>query len=515
MEQTHKKSKLTYKTLFIYSLVVMALLIISLPVFAHKRLTIISAPAATHVQLGQSPQLAQGLEQGMQVNRLESGTDTWYLYQHPANSTTEYVWLSLNLRYQTKGEIQTGQVNFELIPQHQVDDTSSHASLLTQGQATTVSLPDQDLTQLLWTGQMTNNEPYYIHVFNNSGLDLDYTLEAEVEQPAFSGAIPASYSDSSSQHDAALPPRTSRQLSWSLIGQAVAGMSATEAGQWMQTAQSIGWISPQGMPIKAAPTEADPTLVWGLVGQAIAGLEAEEASNWLQQADALGWLAVLPSLPMHPMHPMLPMPPNHASALSTQSSPTDLIPETETTILPDSHPQVKDYTPINIYPNNPLPFNIEQVNSGRLAPYGVHWYSLTLHKVNNQEWIENFAMTMFTTPSDGFIDSRVNFEIFPANQYHIWARGETNYMEHFGLGMWLSRDEDRHTGERLWSGSLVDGDRYFVKVKNSSPELIDYYLFAGDINNAELGNPTLHQLDGGQITAPYALDPATRPRKTQ
>ena len=506
MEQIRKKSKLTYKTLFTYSLVVMALLIIALPVFAHKRLTVISAPSATQTQLGQSPQLAQGLEQGLQVNRLESGMDTWYLYQHPVNSTAEYVWLSLNLRYQTGGEIQNGQVNFEIIPQHQVDGTP----LLTQGQATTVSLPDQDLTQLLWTGQMTNKEPYYIHVFNNSSLDLDYTLEAEVEQPAFSGAIPASYSDSSSQRDTTPSSHTARQLSWGLVGQAVAGMSATEAGRWMQTAQSIGWISPQGMPIKADPTEADPTLVWGLVGQAITGLEADDVSNWLQQADALGWLAVFPSLAVLS---------DDMSTLSTQSSATVSTPETETSIipstLPDSPPEIVDYTPISIYPNNPLPFNIEQVNSGRLAPYGVHWYSLTLSNIHNQEWIENFSLTMFSTPSDGFIDSRVNFEIFSAGQYHIWARGEANYMEHFGLGMWLSRDEDRHTGERLWSGSLVDGNRYFIKVKNSSPELIDYYLFAGDINNAELGNPTLHQLEGGEFIAPYALDPATRPRKTQ
>ncbi|MDM8530876.1 hypothetical protein QUF63_06870 [Anaerolineales bacterium HSG25] len=504
MEQIRKKSKLTYKTLFSYSLVVMALLIIALPVFAHKRMTVISTPSeTTELRAGQSPQSAQGLEHGLQVSYLESRTDTWYLYQHQ-DSTAEYVWLSLNLQYQAKNQIQTGQINFEIIPQHQVDGNSPHTSLLTQGQATTVSLPDQNLTQLLWTGQMANNEPYYIHVFNNSDLDLEYTLESEVEQPAFSGAIPASYSDDSSPHDETIPPQTARQLSWGLIGQAVAGMSANEAGQWMQTAQSIGWISPQGMPIKANPTEANPTLVWGLVGQAVAGLKAEAASNWLQQADALGWLAVLPS---------------DASTLSTQSLPTVPVPNPEAVVappvLPDSPPPVDDYNPISIYPNNPLPFNFEQVNSGRLAPYGVHWYSLTLSNIHNQEWIESFALTMFTTPSDGFIDSRVNFEIFPANQYHIWARGETNYMEHFGLGMWLSRDQDQHTGERLWSGSLVDGNRYFVKVKNSSPELIDYYLFAGDINNAELGNPTLHQLADGGFVTPYALDPVTRPNSME
>ncbi|NJN94567.1 MAG: hypothetical protein HC875_10955 [Anaerolineales bacterium] len=117
---------------------------------------------------------------------------------------------------------------------------------------------------------------------------------------------------------------------------------------------------------------------------------------------------------------------------------------------------------------------------------------------------------MFSTPSNGFIDSRVNFEIFPAGQYHIWSRGDADYMEHLGLGQWVSRDEDNHTGERLWQGSLVDGDRYLIKVKNSSPEVVDYYLFPDDVENAELGHPTLHQANGTAGRVPYAASPPTR-----
>jgi hypothetical protein len=84
-------------------------------------------------------------------------------------------------------------------------------------------------------------------------------------------------------------------------------------------------------------------------------------------------------------------------------------------------------------------------------------------------------------------------------------------MKNIGLGMWTSRDEDPHTTEYLWSGSLVDGDRYLIKVKNASLEVVDYYLFPDDIENAELGNPTLHQSDRLAGRVPYAVSPPTRP----
>ena len=145
-----------------------------------------------------------------------------------------------------------------------------------------------------------------------------------------------------------------------------------------------------------------------------------------------------------------------------------------------------------------------------MAAYGEHWYELLRDDLDD-ELIENMKLTMFFTPRAGFTSNRINFEIFPAAQYHIWARGDTDYMEHLGLGQWVSRDEDPDTGERLWNGTMVDGDRYFIKVKNGTSDVVDYYLFPDDVENAELGNPTLHQRAGLVGPVPYAVSPPTRP----
>jgi len=294
-------------------------------------------------------------------------------------------------------------------------------------------------------------------------------------KPAVTGAIPASYKAKSNQSEAA-PSLDARQLSWKLTAQAIAGMPTEQSAQWLQQAQAIGWLSPQGVPTRPDLSKTEARLIWGLVAQATANLKPEQATEWLTQADNLGWLAVPPAT----LKDFNPPQPNAKAAASPATV-------AETTLPMVTPP---DNSPISIYPNNALEFNFQQVNSGRLAPYGVHWYSLRLSDLHGPK-IKNLALTMFTTPSTGFIDSRVNFELFPGNQYHIWARGTVDDMTHFGLGMWLSRDRDDNTGEHLWSGSVVNGDSYFIKVSNNSPVVVDYYLFNGDINNAELGNPIL------------------------
>ena len=214
----------------------------------------------------------------------------------------------------------------------------------------------------------------------------------------------------------------------------------------------------------------------------------------------MGWLAIPFALPVNPNPDDFVEPiggGNEGGSANTEEAPAVPAPPNDI------------YTPVNVYPNKPLPFDTNNLNSGRLAPYGEHWYELTRDDLDDN-LIENMKMSMFFTPIQGFLSNRVNFEIFPAGQYHIWQRGDADYMENLGAGTWVSRDEDPHTGERLWNGTLVDGDRYLIKVKNGTPKEVDYYLFPNDVENAELGNPTLHGSTAGVVNVPYMASPPTR-----
>ncbi len=504
MRLTYRTAKITYKSLFGYSLVIIALLIVAVPVFATNNSGVNLLDFSRSVEANNSPQTARALTKGVNVNHLNPGEEDWYTYSRSSFEDPNFSWISLAMRFESEAVISREQANFEILAQKQAGSwfqtPAAPEDILGTGLPSPLKTANQNLNAFFWTGEVTDQEVYYVRVFNQSPFGLNYTLEAKAEQPAVSGATPASLNSAMSEAEAL----NVRQLSWTLTAQAVGKMSADEAAAWMQQAQTVGWLVTAGTTVTDAPrpNQADPKLLWKLTAQAIAGLDAEAAARWLNQADSLGWLAI----PLNTLkNPALDLSPTETGGGSGGDNGGNVQPAPAMPTPPD-----ETYTPVNIYPNNPLDFNLQQVNSGRLAPYGEHWYSLLRDDLDKNK-IENMALTMFTTPSDGFIDSRVNFEIFPASQYQIWARGDADYLEHLGLGQWVSRDNDTRTGERLWSGSLVDGDRYLIKVKNSSPEVVDYYLFPGDIKNAELGNPTLIRANSEAGRIPYNPSPPTRP----
>ena len=98
----------------------------------------------------------------------------------------------------------------------------------------------------------------------------------------------------------------------------------------------------------------------------------------------------------------------------------------------------------------------------------------------------------------------INFQLYPASQLHIWLRGTPNAMVPMGEGEWVSRDNDPQTGERLWSGTLVDGDTYYLRVFNNSDQVVDYYVMNQDVVNTELGE----RVFAANQYYPYVLYPA-------
>jgi hypothetical protein len=454
------------------------------------------------LEANNSPQAARPLTPGANVNHLNPGQENWYTYSRASLNDPDFSWISLALRYESEAQISPDQANFEVIAPQPAEGvwaaSSPPGEVLGAGLRSPLPTNPPNLVESFWTGQVGQDEVYYVRVFNQSPFGLNYSLEAKAEKPAFSGVAPA---DLGTALDSAAA-RDARQLAWMLTAQAVEDMPATEAAEWMRQAQAVGWLVTAATDPAAAPrpAEADPYLLWQLAAQAITGQDAAAAARWLIQADTLGWLAIPLNMPKNPLLDVTPTETGGGAGDEGSVEPAPAMPT----------PPDELYAPVNIYPNNPLQFDFLDVNSGRLAPYGEHWYSLLRDDLDKDK-IEDMALTLFTTPSNGFIDSRVNFEIFPAGQYHIWQRGDADYMENIGLGQRVSRDEDDHTGERLWAGSLVDGDRYLIKVKNSSPELIDYYLFPGDVENALLGQPKLHRAGSQVGVSPYMPSPPTRP----
>jgi hypothetical protein len=217
-----------------------------------------------------------------------------------------------------------------------------------------------------------------------------------------------------------------------------------------------------------------------MAGQAIQGLSPEEAAAWLKNAAELGWLPT--TSPTQASNTSLP------TASSSKSNRDLEIEAAPGETMVDN----------SIYPNQPL--LLLNNNIGRLAPHAEHWYTFRQDDLD-ENLFEEMSLTMFQTPGEGNIANLVNFSLFTGDQYHIWERGTPNEMTNFGAGQLVSRDKDPDTGERLWRGLIIDGDRYYLKIKNDSEVWVDYYLMIGDIINTELGGaPNIRRI--GQSLLP-------------
>jgi hypothetical protein len=130
---------------------------------------------------------------------------------------------------------------------------------------------------------------------------------------------------------------------------------------------------------------------------------------------------------------------------------------------------VSDDTPLDLPWPDPA--------SGHLEPEQVAWYRWVLSGDAAQPMSSSF--TLFFTPGDSLFADRVLCEVMTVAQRDARLSGQGT--ANTGAGTIVSRDGDPLTGERFWSGHLVAGEVYIVRIANASDVPIDYWLFPGDI----------------------------------
>ena len=127
------------------------------------------------------------------------------------------------------------------------------------------------------------------------------------------------------------------------------------------------------------------------------------------------------------------------------------------------------------------------LNGGKLKAYSRYWYTFTESDLANPERFRTRKFTLFFTHDDGQRRHHVNFELFTSKEVERWWHGEEEVLHNFGAGMLLARDGDPITGERLWRGTVLNGETYFLVIENGTDTEIDYWLFDDDIEHPELG----------------------------
>jgi len=131
---------------------------------------------------------------------------------------------------------------------------------------------------------------------------------------------------------------------------------------------------------------------------------------------------------------------------------------------------------------------VAQKNTGGLEPGQEVWYSFSVNDDNDREFFKEVDLTFIFTPDDGNRIWNVNVEVFTADSVRNWSPGDNSNINNVGAGSVVYRDNNAQTGERFWSGWVVENDLYYVQIRNGTAVPIDYWLFTGDVYGPELGN---------------------------
>ncbi len=448
-------------------------------------LLLTAIPAWAGQDMGSSPYTADLLVSGLNTGRLNPGQEYWYAYSRLDLGDPDYNGIILSLNFTAEGRAVANRVNFQVFDFQQVDawlkDNSSPVASLGLGTPASADF-DANTGERLWSGRVAESEVYYVRIFNLSPSPVQYRLTVVGQKSGFDVVV-AVENGAGGEDPAVIPAAMSVPAN---------GAGITAPAEPVPQAPA-GPIQMPALPVQPDNTGTIPT-GWLLAAQAIEGLPPQEAAAWLMSAARLGWLPLGAGSPA-----LMPVDPNADNPVVTTGGSGDGgSPAGEPAAIPVD-PNRGD----SIYPNQPLKL-LTGPNTGRLAPGAEHWYTFTADWLDGNR-IKNYSLTMFFTPGEPNIARYVTFEMFTGSQYQLWSRGTPRDMENFGAGSWVSRDGDYNTGERLWHGTVVDGDKYLVKITNGTKEWVDYHLLTGDIINTELGPRA--KLAETIVTSPAATAP--------
>ncbi|MGQ9502958.1 MAG: hypothetical protein ACUVSF_06480 [Anaerolineae bacterium] len=405
-----------------------------------------AGPSARTILLSVRP-----LGNGLTVGQLQPGGQEWYQINSASlKSDTDHL-IVLNMVYRPGNHNVTPYVNFQVFTREQLERwlQGNSNTALGIGIFTTTDF-DPDSAERIWTGSLLSEETYYVRLFNNSATPVEYHLMT-MSQPA--------------EIVVAEPAVADGEQPYVQTAASIEANASASSGTTSTTSEAV--LKPA-----ASPDEARRRMIVA----AIQSMAPEEAVAWLALAEQAGLL---------PGNAVATVPKTSSEESAATVHPPAEAPQSTAEAAPAEHTLSLAELYPSVYPNRPLILH-DGANVGRLAPGGEHWYAFIRQDFDKQRF-EHMAITMFATPADGNRSHHINFQIYPASQLHIWLRGTPNAMIPMGQGQWVERDKDPLTGERLWSGSVVDGDTYYVRVFNHSDQVIDYYLITNDVINTELG----------------------------
>ncbi len=452
---------------------------------------------------GSNPSIAISLADGINNGILGPGQQRWFRIVPPHPQNSDGVEKSLSLTFRPANDDLNQYIVLQLFAEEQLQFGNDVSQSILMGTAQLVSTDDNpETSQLFWSGQLFNDNTYYIQLLNNGDFSLNYQLvaedvpssiisdtEIEVEIPVQVPAPPPQADPNLGldpglalplSYEANIGHLNSGETHWyTFSGTDFAGggnfqertfslffspddgnrrhnvnfevFSAQEIETWWQGGKETPINFGAGMIVSRDGDIYSDERIWhGNIIKAdtyyvaVQNESDRDIDYWLFDSD-------------------------------TQTSPFN----TQTTSSPPIH------FAQGVAPQTAIPLAADR-NGGKLSPGQEIWYTFSITDFDDEAF-EEMALTMIVTPDDGNRIRRVPFDVFTGQGVQQWSPGNPDGINNVGAGSVVYRDNNDLTGERFWSGWIVDNDLYYVRIRNGSDVTIDYWLFNGDVYGPELG----------------------------
>jgi hypothetical protein len=127
----------------------------------------------------------------------------------------------------------------------------------------------------------------------------------------------------------------------------------------------------------------------------------------------------------------------------------------------------------------------DEQQHGKLQPGQEVWYQVVAED-RMPDQFEPMALTLVTTPNDIFPIANVALDIFTRDAIQAWSPENRTGIANMGAGSLATRDDNPLTGEKSWSGWVINWETYYVRIVNYTAGPIDYWLFKGDVYYPQL-----------------------------
>ena len=159
-------------------------------------------------------------------------------------------------------------------------------------------------------------------------------------------------------------------------------------------------------------------------------------------------------------------------------------------------------------PSEATEFSLNSMTRGRVEASTTGWRSVSFADPGNTNERRHLTITCFATPFDGNDVRQAQLRLYQLGDAQKWNYDNLDNLEELGAvelnirhNMAGAFGDGITPAQFIWDGWLTGGDNYVLAFKNGTDREIDFWCFPQQMDNAELGEPSVHVIpnfDPGQ-----------------